>query len=440
MIENNEHVENYLDFDISILDSMDDSFNQLFFVANKLLNVTISLEKKLKELFPSDNYQPRNLDRLIYGINQEYQQLKSLLDNPEKIKKQNIKSTNVFVFRGIVSIIESEVKEFGTESIEAVLETARIIDNYSSSHISNSSSKFSKKSSMVSKDTSITIDLILRYGSLWMKVKARNKQAIHDNFIGITDGSEKCITTIALEMKMAANNYPVNYKPPSCCIYFTKGVTQEVAEEIIYQGVFILIENKHDIDFKLPIQNLPTKPLEPEIVNIDITTLIVLVAEAAIHTKSHKQLIDYINSKERAIVTTSAIKHFQNLLKLGASNKEITRANSLILDKFNSFKQETSNNIQSINEEIYNKSKFLNLEIYEDDPDIEVIQKLKGSKIKPYHKGVFGTGHKLKAITLTSNHWLSTNAIASGLHLCVKTHDSFTLSKFDRKKDLNYES
>lgn len=275
---------------------------------------------------------------------------------------------------------------------------------------------------------SVEVDIVADGGAVWFKVKAMKAQTIQLIHEGHGYYGHKGIVDSCEVLVECSKDNLFMYEQPRIIIDFANGIPAGVYEDIKSLGIEVtgtlLDENNHEICNLEERKELTTNIKEPEILNLDVTTLIYLASDVTnggcyhyfedpiIASQAEKEreeaslpkFLDYIKGKE-LVVTETAVKHFITILEIIGGKNEHKRAYEWLAK----------------------------IKTIPDDPS-ERSLKLNSSKISDEHRIIFGTGDKLKAITTTGNVSFVRSAQQKGVSFSVYIHPSraFTEQKIIR--------
>ena len=241
------------------------------------------------------------------------------------------------------------------------------------------------------KKQTIEIDVVCRSKLWWIKVKAMNADAIQFIVDGKGSFKDKSVIESAEEMLIASKKHFYHFQNPSCVFRFYNGITNEVKEELISMNTIV-----QDVkEFGILDKEIYTNSVDSLIVNLDITTLIVLVSDLTNggsnvffddifldhQAKEEREdpvlpKLKEIMKEKKIVASKTAVETFLKICSTVAGEKELKRANEIIGS----------------------------IEIVEDDSSERIEELSINSKLKDKHKKIFGTGDKLKALTLTANN------------------------------------
>lgn len=342
-----------------------------------------------------------------------HSELKCLLKfkkgNTKDTLENHLKSTNLTNLRAVLKAIEN------SPNVVAVLQSFFYESNLG--------------------DDSLIVDAVATGGYKWIKIVARKPLAVHSIWNGDGQYGDKDIVTLAKEYIMASDQNPINYEAPDICFVFPRGITRSVYDCLKLTGVYPIGKILPDPDFsnlkawkKLEIESdledmahlLADFTERCSIVNLDITTLIVLTSNIT-NGECH------YNFKE-SILTKQALEEQKEpaLEKL----KEYLDGKSLICCKtaYDNF-QEILNTVGGVNEKKRAEDFFLSVKIVPDNPASYAMELEESASIKLRSKVIFGTGEALQAITATANTAFVRAAVNQGVRFSAYFHASRALTE-----------
>uniref|UniRef100_A0A6B2L838 DUF1308 domain-containing protein n=1 Tax=Arcella intermedia TaxID=1963864 RepID=A0A6B2L838_9EUKA len=326
-------------------------------------------------------------------VQSEIDFLSKLLDESSVINKSHVCCSNLPHFKAIVEIMKQEKDVIAVQKVFMLKQD--------------------------DKTNRFEVDVVSRNGACWIKAKAMKPEAIQSIFQGNGTFGTKSIVDIAQQLVECASQHYHHFKSPQCVFWFTKGVTEDVAEELNDMGV--MVKGKI-VDSDTPLQNESIEiNLEPiTIANLDVTSLIVMVSSVTnggahynfdneiLQTQAEEErkeaslpaINQFLNGK-KMIVTQTAWEKFMGILEVIGGDSERQRAQELL---------------QKVT-------------IVENSPS-ERSKKLKlGPKIKQHHIDIFGTGDQYKASTLTANQAIVRAAAEQGIEFSVFLHPARALTE-----------
>ncbi|XP_071840895.1 UPF0415 protein C7orf25 homolog isoform X2 [Apostichopus japonicus] len=384
--------------------------DQLLKKADELLGRVDDLKEQL-------DHSEGGYSKLIGKIEAEKSFVSSLLSKDTPVKENSLRSTNLI-------------------HLEALTYTAENIG-----HVTRVMSPL-KFLTQDQDKINIVVDVIGQNGKVWVKVTARNAEALHRTWLDGGDYGDHDIVQQVQFYQLASQQNPVGYTHPKVHVVFYNGVTQDIVDELSELGVTVHGHIFNDIDEAKT--GRPTLPVFPGVddqeestsesgvsnkplVNMDVTTLIALVSELS-HggcTFSFKEsyiedlakqerktpflspMEDFIKNKD-LIVCKTALRDFQNILDTIAGPNELARAKRLL------------KRIRVVEDQLSARSETLT----------------ESNRIKRNSKITFGTGDALGAITTTGNVSFIKAARRKGVAFLVHTHQSRALTE---KKQSNPE-
>lgn len=221
---------------------------------------------------------------------------------------------------------------------------------------------------------------------LWIKVIARDAEAISDEIEGNCGYGHKDILQVAEQFIKTANNF-CSFRPPKVIFDFLHQIDNELEEILEEKGIQIGRKFREMTEAKTKISNC--------VLNVDITTMIAYVSELSNGGQNFffndkfidmqageerenpvKPIIDEILKNKILIACETAVNSFQNIIDVLGGVNECKRA-----EKFLERLQ--------ILPDIENPSEILNVELT--------------SHIKERSRKIFAFGIFHSAVTVTSN-------------------------------------
>jgi hypothetical protein len=347
-------------------------------------------EQIIEEIDKIDETKIENLKKFRKRVCAERDFLKTLVSGEVVINKSHVTCSNLPHFSAILKVIHTEKDVIAVQKV------------------------FLYKHE--EKQLRFEVDVVCRGGATWIKVKAMKPEAIQNIVQGNSTFGTKSITSMGEQMVECALQYNFHYKTPQCIVWFTKGVTEDVAEELSDMGIVIRGEIQNELNTSETIirNNVLTEKEEPDIiittVNLDVTTLIVLVSDVTngySHYNFQNRVLQAQAEEERSKSSLPAIYEFIKDKKLIICK--------MALEKFTTIVEI----VGGPREKKRTKDLLSKVIIVEDCPS-EASGKLKtGPKIKDQHIAIFGTGDFYKATTLTANNAFVRAAMEQGVQFSV---------------------
>ncbi|CAF0971667.1 unnamed protein product [Adineta steineri] len=292
-------------------------------------------------------------------------------------------------------------------------------------------------------------ELVYNEGRTWMKIIARNAQALHLIWKGNGHYGQRSILISMRQYLETARNNEIHYQVPDIVFYFVQGVTEPLANLLRKNGIQVkgtIVEVDEEVEKRLQIlddfsSSDSEEENESEVeddnnddyinntellatnetnkINLDVSTLICLVSELThgghIYRYPNKwlevpaeleraerlapKLENYMKGKELFVCQT-AFEEFNSIVNIVGGPNERQRAEEL-------FKRVTI-----VPDCLSERSNILQESV----------------KIKPRTKTIFGTGDYLRAVTMTANRGFVRAAAQQGIQFNVYTHDSIPLT------------
>jgi len=275
------------------------------------------------------------------------------------------------------------------------------------------------------KVTRFEVDIVSKSGARWIKVKAMKAEAIQIIYFfqGNANYGTKSITLLSKQLTQCALQHLYHYRPPQCVVWFTKGVTEDVVDELRDMGIIVRGDVQDDsvVGEKPPEPQEDIENIEPiTTVNLDVTAIITLVSHVTNGGAYHNFENDILQAQaieerqeptlprvhmfmkdKHVIVTRTAWEKFDSIVNIVGGESEKKRAEEL----------------------------RARITIVEDCPS-ELARNLKlGPKIKQQHIDIFGTGDYFKATTITANSAFTRVASEQGVEFSVFMHSARALTE-----------
>ncbi|KAG8442778.1 hypothetical protein GDO86_011552 [Hymenochirus boettgeri] len=348
---------------------------------------------------------------------------------------------------GKVAIKDSHLKSTNLTHLQAIIESAESLEEVVGVlHVFSYQDQFGEKQSLV-------VDVVANGGHTWIKAIGRKAEALHNIWLGRGQYGDKSIIEQAEDYLQASCQQPVQYSSPHIIFAFYNSVSKPMAEKLKEMGISVrgdivavnasqenlqeekdLSGSESDDDYtflhvsKVDRENIVASvsfPTEIKIdvckrVNLDITTLITYVSalshggchflfkekvltEQATQERQEKVLPllnSFMNDKE-LFACECAVRDFQSILETLGGPGEKERAASLI---------------KKIN-------------VVPDQPSERTLKLSSSSKINSRSISIFGTGDRLKAITMTANSGFVRAAANQGVKFSVFIHQPRALTE-----------
>ncbi|CAF0850708.1 unnamed protein product [Adineta ricciae] len=298
-------------------------------------------------------------------------------------------------------------------------------------------------------------DIVYNDNRTWMKIVARNAQALHLIWKGNGHYGQRTILISMRQYIETARCNEIRYQIPEIVFYFVQGVTEPLANLLRKNGVTVkgsIVEVTEDVEKRLQIMddfsssssddenesegdddndndndndddlntNAELIPVnEPNKINLDVSTLICLVSELThgghIYRYPNKWL-EVPAELERAERLTPKLENYMKGKDLYVCQTAFEEFNSIV------------NIVGGPNEKKRAEELFARLTVVPDCLSERSNLLQESVKIKPRTKIIFGTGDHLRAVTMTSNRGFVRAAAQQGIRFNVYTHDSIPLT------------
>ncbi|XP_044004748.1 UPF0415 protein C7orf25 homolog isoform X3 [Aphidius gifuensis] len=272
----------------------------------------------------------------------------------------------------------------------------------------------------------LQVDIVCDKGSSWIKVIARNAQALTLISLGNSEYGQKSVIDQAKTYLAIAKVHPHRYKSPNVIFHFACGIETILANELEKIGVSVEgqrvdSDDTSRADESSRTNNSSTKDTkEIKVLNLDVSTLLAFVSNM---TNGHanyifpqplltlqaewercrpvKPILDKLFDKKKLIVCRTAYENFKNIIDIIGGVDEIKRTNELM-------------------------SK---VEIVDDAVDGRILELEYRGKIKNRSRLVFATGESTKSITVSANEGFVRAARMQGIECTVFLHEPRSLSQ-----------
>ncbi|CAF0939013.1 unnamed protein product [Rotaria sp. Silwood1] len=350
--------------------------------------------------------------------------LKRLRTDTSDVNVNHLKSSNLTHLRAVLEQIE----EIGPENVNGVLVPFKD-----------------------SRSQLLICELVYNEGRTWMKVIARNAQALHLIWKGNGHYGQRSILISMRQYLDTARCNEIHYQTPDIVFYFVQGVTEPLANLLKKNGIIVkgsIVEVNEDVEKRLQIvddysssdsdeeshsetdddnddeiinNNLELMSShEPTKINLDVSTLICLVSEL-----THGGHIYRYPSKWLEVpAELERAEHLAPKLENYMKGKELFICQTAY-EEFNSI----VSTVGGPNEKKRAEELFKRLTIVPDCLSERSAVLQESVKIKPRTKIIFGTGDHLRAVTMTANRGFVRAAAQQGVPFAVYLHESRALTE-----------
>ncbi|XP_033642155.1 UPF0415 protein C7orf25 homolog [Asterias rubens] len=349
------------------------------------------------------------IGKLIKKVQSELTFVKSLKDGTIALKENQLKSTNLSHLEGIIHSIES----FG--HVISVLHPF----HFEGCH---------------GNENTVIVDVVGHGGASWVKITARKAKALHRIWEGEGEYGEHDIVEQAEQYLQASHQHPLNYNPPTVNVVFYGGVTKAIVDDLDELGirshghVFASIGESENYPLQLPTIATPEVPTNASLlgngerpkVNLDVTTLVALVSDLTHGGCWHafqEPLIQELADQERDRPLVTEVEQFLKDKDLYACQTAITDFRNIL------------HTIAGPREKERAQALLERISVIDDEPTERAAVMEESHRIKHRAKVIFGTGDKIKAVTITANVGFVRAAINRGVTFAVHIHQSRALTE-----------
>ncbi|KAL7675216.1 hypothetical protein ACOME3_001479 [Neoechinorhynchus agilis] len=383
---------------------MDESFDDVTAEAKILCHQMISQLKSCLDLcFHESHTKINGIQRLERRLLTEQRFLESLLDK-ENVPLSRVYSSNC---TNLCAIAE---RAFSIPNTESVLKPFKL------------------------KEDKIVVDIVTN--DSWIKIISRNAQSVHLIWAGACKQPQKSVVTIIEEYFEAANLHVLSFQRQRFKIvaHFSKGVTASVANALEHLGAVVEDTEKpgysldeedeecSDGERPKPINLLTTlqsMDIDDTRVNLDVTTMTCFISELTNGVDIPVFDSEYHEipaSQERARRLLPILQGFIGHKKMIACKAAIELMESIV------------ESVGGPKEKRRFDDLLKKIEVVENDPSDRALALVNSNRISDRSKVIFGTGDKLRVVTMTSNWGFVRAAQLQGIVFVVWEHDSFPLT------------
>ncbi|XP_015913754.1 UPF0415 protein C7orf25 homolog [Parasteatoda tepidariorum] len=393
--------------------------------------------------------------KLRRKIEAELRFLKRLTENPDKLKEEHIRSSNIYHLSAIVQ----SCKEL--TGVVKVLETFTYVLEENEDEIY---------------EIPLVVDIVADYGKTWVKVATRNPIHLYQASIGRGKYGRKSIVEQVEDMVECANQNQHMFAPPKIIVRLAAGVTKELKvmlDDLKVEVIGDIISSDGEPSFN---ERDATDENEPEsgllegseispsfeklnlnssevvcdisndsyifennllnphslpsdaVLNLDVSTFLAYVSNMTnghCHAKYNEKLLMDLAEMERAHPVKPILDSiFENrkLVCCETAHRDFLEILSTVGGAAE--KQRASVFLKQV-------------EVIPDDPSPKALYLEKTSKIKERSKIVFGTGDSIKAVTVSANFGFLRAAQSQGIKFVAFLHESRALTECKELKNEN---
>lgn len=389
--------------------------------------------------------------KLQRKIEAELRFLKKLAKNPDKLKEEHIRSSNIYHLSAIVRCcleMQGVIKVLETFSYEVEDDDENVYER------------------------SIVVDIVAEYGSTWVKVATRNPLHLYQASIGLGKYGRKSIVDQVQDMVDCAEQNLHMFSVPKIIVRLAAGVTEELkalldelkvevmadivsseadertsteklciaTDSVVKQTTSTSLQSEIENDLAqsfsdqvnidpnessyFSMQSLPAEG----VLNLDVSTFLAYVSNMTngyCYAKYNEKLLtdlakmeqvrpvkiilDQLFKSRKLVCCETAHRDFLEILSTVGGEDEKKRASEML--------------------------KFVS--VVPDNPSSQAIALDKTSKIKERSKVVFGTGDMMKAVTVSANLGFLRAARSQGVKFVAFVHESRALTECKEIKEDN---
>ncbi|KAI9033961.1 hypothetical protein CLU79DRAFT_726446 [Phycomyces nitens] len=419
-----------------------------------LLDRCLSIQDSCKEL---EEHSLEGLHRLTKSLVSEIQFLERLLDNPERIKKKYIQTTNLTYIEAVY---------------EALISSGNVVEVLRTLAVPVNDKVWRSRSEMI-RHRSIKVDVVAESELVWIKVFAQNARAMRYEMAGLEQLSEDeqdsdededgfvyqtreddikqlPIFKKARDFLASAQAHHVHFRRPAVVFAFMRirrdddPFLREMMEKLEEMGIIV-----HMLDDSDSIHSTYSRVVEPidpfdlttPVLNIDVGTALALLSEMAHHaclpSEVEGEPLQIQAAREGIVPALPQLKRFLDNKKLCMVNTAFDRLKNIVdviggpLEQARfSYLFRTHLGISTTFDPVlWTTLPSLAITVVPDAPSEEFSQLLEpparraklnnGRKIRTqfslFHANVFGSGDTYKWTTVTSIQWMATALAEAGL-------------------------
>ncbi|KAK4519178.1 uncharacterized protein ATC70_009410 [Mucor velutinosus] len=411
----------------------------------------------------NDQQPIEGLHRYTNSLTAELHFIDKLLDNPKRIKKEHVQSTNLSYLEAVFEAL-SQAGERRNEVMRLVSAPAQ------------NNNQWMSRAAMI-RNHSVKVDIVAENGLVWIKVIARNAKAFRHELMGLewddsssssssssdededdeSEGNDDCKQSLlassgdfdslpifkkAREYLKTAQAHHVQFHTPIVVFAFMRikrdedVFVQRIMDRLTEIGIVVHLQSSHSTlqSSYLPLlKNVgDLDHLTTPSINLDVSSTLAIISELSHHVCLPKQvsaipiqvqaerealvpalpqILPYITGKKLCIIQT-AYDRLADIVHVVGGPNETARFNYLFRKHLGldlEFDQELWTILPSLSVEIMpdaSSEAFVKLL----DPPSQKSKLNNGRKIRTrfsdFHAKIFGSGDHYKMTTLTSIQWM----------------------------------
>lgn len=405
------------------------------------LSEKISLGRELLDRLANNGLKKvQGLAKLEKKVRQEVKFLEKFQEeeNFGKLKKEHISCSNLVHLASIIGQI------FQVENPSALMQPFNL---------------WNKEGNVTKK---VVVDIVSDKGRTWVKVVARNPRALDLNSLGGNQFGQKSIIDQVKEFVLCASQNQVMFAAPTVRFVFANGVTSSLRDKIVRRGATVggeivnidgdedeeedsgddTEDSSEDSDDdseedcetnfgETSSDSVADSEVDTSRLNLDITAMIAYVSALTngrnwFHFKEKilseqakwererpvKPFLDNVFEDKELICCQSAMRDFETIISTLGGPGERERARGLVA----------------------------RVTVVEDGDSARTCLLGDSGKIKDRSRMIFGTGDRLRVLTVTANTGFIRASQGQGVNFAVITHESRALTEDKEKLALNSEA
>ncbi|CAG9809742.1 unnamed protein product [Chironomus riparius] len=346
----------------------------------------------------------------------------SKVDGAIKTKRSIEKEMKFLQKLKSVNDIESVRRQLHCTNLNFYSHLVNSLDRYSKYHKVSAIAQVKRRNS---DDKAIRIDIVCDDSNevLWIKIIARNSESIIDEVMGRCEYGCKDVLEVGEEYLDIALDTEVNFfRPPKVIFDFLNPVDESIENELEENG--IILGRKYQACESLRDDQQVSKTL-----NVDVSTMLAYISELSnggINYKFDEQLLedqvaverkepikpvlDKIFDGKKLIACETAVKSFDEIIKLLAGPNETRRA------------EEFKSRITVLTD-VEHPEEIINLDL--------------SAQIKERSRKIFAFGIFHKAVTASSNCGFKRAAKMKNLDIPIINHSARALSELKQREKID---
>jgi hypothetical protein len=156
------------------------------------------------------------MQRIEKQIKAELTMLEKLISGTQTIREHHVNSTNFIHLEGVLHVCEHVPMVTGVERFY------QYTDERGGLH------------------SSIMVDVVCNNGSIWIKLFARKRKALHRKWLGDCGYNEKSVSDFADDYMSASAQNHHNFRQPLVVFIFFDGITESISSELLMKDIEVV--------------------------------------------------------------------------------------------------------------------------------------------------------------------------------------------------------